>query len=417
MLFLNTALSTRTACRYTFAFGRGSFIGFLSIASVIGIAFGVMVLITVLSVMNGFQTEVRTRLLSLTPHLTLYGSTPTWGPYREVQTWMESYATVANVVPFLEMQGMVKRGSQINGVMVRGIDPQINDTVFPLSQYMKVGALSDLNTRTFGVILGKTLALQLGVQVGDKITLLLPEVTVNLAGIMPRLKQLTVVGLFEVGYLYDNNFIFMNLRDVQALLGVPGQVTGLTARLFDPLAAPSVVYQMYPGLPEGHALSDWTSQNRNYFEAVRMEKTMMFFILLLIIGIAAFNLVSTLVMVVTEKRADIGIMRTLGAKAGTVMAIFIKQGMLLGGMGTALGVVLGVTLSSHVTAIVHWVERMLNRQLLSSEVYYINFLPSELAWKDVGSVVLSALLLSFFATLYPASRAVKVHPAWALRHG
>jgi lipoprotein-releasing system permease protein len=415
-MFSNSAnLPSLMAWRYVASFGRKSFIGFISVASVVGIALGVMVLITVLSVMNGFRVEVRERMLSLTPHITLKGW-HSWSQWEEQAAFFAAKPEVKGLAPFLDSQGLFRVGAQVTGLMARGILPEKVDQVFPLSQHLLQGSLNELQPGRFGVIIGSGLAHSLGLELGSKVTLMMPELSVSIAGVMPRLRQLTVVGIFEVGYIYDTSMALMHLSDLQTLMRLSGKVTGLQIQLQDPFRALELSHAWQQQLPPGLALVDWTTQNSHYFKAVQMEKTMMFFILLLIVAIAAFNLVSTLVMVVTEKRADIAVLRTLGARTSTIIKVFIYQGLILGILGTFFGVLLGVLMALNVSEAVALIESLFQFKFLSAEVYYISFLPSKLLFKDVWLISLSALALSFIATLYPAWKAANVPPAEALRY-
>ncbi|MBS0289451.1 MAG: lipoprotein-releasing ABC transporter permease subunit [Proteobacteria bacterium] len=402
--------------RYTNFKRRDYFITFISIVSMIGIALGVMVLITVLSVMNGFTKEIRGRILSITPHVMVSG----WG--ESLQNWPNLCAKLARhqhveaAGPYIDGQGMLTRGHEVRGVVVKGIDPKAIDAVFPLRNTLKVGSVDALAEGTFNVILGSYLAKQLGVNVGDTITLVIPEVTISMAGIAPRLKRLTVAGIFEVGYIYDSGFAFMNIHDAAKIFKTQGGVSGIQLRLTDPFAAPRIAKELYDDLHGLYNVVDWTLLNSAYFSAVKMEKTMMFFTLIMILAIAVFNLISTLVMVVTDKRADIGVLRALGASARKIMAIFICQGAIIGFIGTILGVIAGVILALNVSDLVAAIERTFRVKFLSADVYFISFLPSDLQAHDVILIGGCAMILSLLATIHPAWRAANVLPAEALRH-
>lgn len=402
--------------RYTNFKRRDHFITFISIVSMIGIALGVMVLITVLSVMNGFTKEIRSRILSITPHVMVSG----WGePLRDwgkLSEQLLQHKDVEAVGPYVDGQGMITRGKEVRGVAVKGVDPAAIDAVFPLRSTLKVGKVDDLKPDSFGVILGAYLAKTLGVNVGDTITLVIPDVTVSMAGIAPRLKRLTVVGIFEVGYIYDSGFAFMNIQDAAKLFKTQGGITGLQLRLDDPFAAPRIAKDLYEQTHGFYNVVDWTLLNGAYFSAVKMEKTMMFFTLIMILAIAVFNLISTLVMVVTDKRADIGVLRALGASTRKIMSIFICQGAIIGLIGTILGVIAGVALSLNVTKLVAAIENAFRVKFLSADVYFISFLPSDLQTSDVVLIAICAMVLSLLATIHPAWRAANVQPAEALRH-
>lgn len=402
--------------RYTNFKRRDHFITFISIISMLGIALGVMVLITVLSVMNGFTKEIRQRILSITPHMMVSEWSEPLQQWPTLAKQLLTHPEVKAVGPYIDGQGMLTRGREVRGVMVKGVDPANIDAVFPLKDSLQQGKVEDLQANRFGVILGSYLAKQLGVTVGDTVTLIIPEATVSLAGVAPRLKRLNVVGIFEVGYLYDNGFAFMNLQDAGKIFKTQGGVTGVQLKLDDPFTAPRIARELYEQLQGSYNVVDWTLLNSAYFSAVKMEKTMMFFTLVMILAIAVFNLVSTLVMIVTDKRADIGVLRALGASARKVMAIFVCQGAIIGLIGTILGVVAGILVSLNVTSLVNAIERTFSVKFLSGDVYFISFLPSDLQYGDVVLIAACAMILSLLATLHPAWRAANVQPAEALRH-
>lgn len=402
--------------RYTNFKRRDHFITFISVVSMIGIALGVMVLITVLSVMNGFTKEIRGRILSITPHVMVSG----WG--ENLQNWQSlsdkliKHKDVEAAGPYVDGQGMLTRGREVRGIAVKGVDPGAIDAVFPLRSTLKAGSVDELAPGSFNVIIGSYLAKLLGVNVGDSVTLVIPEVNVSMAGVAPRLKRLNIVGIFEVGYIYDSGFVFMNIEDAAKIFKTQGGVSGIQLRLNDPFAAPRISKEIYDELHGLYNVVDWTLLNSAYFSAVKMEKTMMFFTLIMILAIAVFNLISTLVMVVTDKRADIGVLRALGASARKVMAIFICQGAIIGFIGTVLGVIAGVALALNVSDLVDAIERAFRVKFLSSDVYFISYLPSHLQINDVVLIALSAMVLSLLATIHPAWRAANVQPAEALRH-
>ncbi len=402
--------------RYTNFKRRDHFITFISVVSMLGIALGVMVLITVLSVMNGFTKEIRGRILSITPHVMVSG----WGD--NLQDWqgmadkLAKHKDVEAAGPYVDGQGMLTRGREVRGIAVKGVDPSAIDAVFPLRSTLKSGSVDDLKEGSFNVIIGSYLAKLLGVNVGDTVTLVIPEVTVSMAGVAPRLKRLNIVGIFEVGYIYDSGFVFMNIQDAAKIFKTQGGVSGIQLRLNDPFAAPRISREIYDELHGLYNVVDWTLLNSAYFSAVKMEKTMMFFTLIMILAIAVFNLISTLVMVVTDKRADIGVLRALGASARKIMAIFICQGAIIGFIGTIIGVIAGVALALNVSDLVDMVERAFRVKFLSSDVYFISYLPSSLQMNDVVLIAISAMILSLLATIHPAWRAANVQPAEALRH-
>lgn len=411
-------LATKIALRYVRAKQRTHFISFMSAIAFIGIALGVMVLITVLSVMNGFDQQIRSRILVMVPQITVTG----WGG--ELSHWQSlsqkleknpKFSIVATA-PLIQSQAMLSANGNNGYAMINGIDPSKTAQVSPLGKHMLSGSLKDLKPGHFNIILGKSLAESLGVTVGDKITLITPKTSLTPAGIMPRLKQFTVSGLFSIGYQFDNGYAFINLKDAQVLYQMKSAITGLQLKLTDLYLAPHVSQLISDDLNGPYTAYDWTYSNSNFFKALKMEKTMMFFILMLIIAVAVFNMLSSLVMMVTDKQSDIAILRTVGASKWLIMRIFMIQGTLIGLIGTLLGVILGVLLSWNVTPIVNAIQSLFHVQFLSASVYFIDFVPSEIIWSDVLHVTLIALVLSFLATLYPAYRAACVQPAEALRY-
>lgn len=402
--------------RYANLKQRDHFITFISVVSIIGIALGVMVLITVLSVMNGFTKEIRTRILSVTPHILVTQGYADMHNWQNALSYFSQNRAVEAAGPYVEGQGMLTRGKEVRGVLIKGIDPNNVRAVFPLHETLTAGSVDSLKPGEFGAVIGSYLAKILGVDVGDSITLVIPEVTVSLAGVTPRLKRLKVVGIFEVGYVYDNTHIFMNINDSAKLLKTGDGVTGIQLRLHDPFQAPKLAHQLREETQQRYSVLDWTVLNSAYFSAVKMEKTMMFFTLIMILAIAVFNLISTLVMVVTDKRSDIAVFRVLGASKRKIMAIFISQGAIIGLVGTLLGVIFGILLALNVTDIVAFIENLFKVKFLSEEVYFISFLPSDLLWSDVVLISSCAMILSLLATIHPAWRAAKVQPAEALRH-
>ncbi|MDC7698494.1 lipoprotein-releasing ABC transporter permease subunit [Vogesella indigofera] len=403
--------------RYLRARRRNGFISFISLMSVLGIALGVAALIVVLSVMNGFQQEIRGRMLSVVSHVEV-------GSYDgRVAGWPTLAATLARqphvlaAAPYVNAQGLLSSGGSVRGAMVRGIVPQQEDKVIDLGQQMQRGKLTDLQPGKFGILLGYELARALGVEVGDKVTLITPQGNVTPAGMMPRLKQFTVTGVFKIGmFEYDSSLAMIHLRDAQVLFRMGQDVSGVRLKLDDPLQAPQVKAALNGQLAANQVASDWTDMNSNYFRAVQIEKRMMFIILTLIVAVAAFNLVSTLVMVVTDKQADIAILRTLGASPASIMQIFMIQGSVAGVLGTLSGVAGGLLLAFNLDVILPAIESVLGMRLLSSEVYLIDYLPSEVQLSDVVTIAVISLVLSLLATLYPSWRAARTRPAEALRY-
>lgn len=403
--------------RYLRAKRRNGFISFISLVSVIGIALGVAALIVVLSVMNGFQKEIRGRILGAAAHIEvsdIQGRVTGWGP---LQQRLLHEPRVIAAAPFVSAQGLLSVGGTVRGAMVRGVDPRYENRVVEIGRHMVQGRMEALVPGGFGILIGDQLAQQLGVGVGDKVTLITPEGNITPAGMMPRLKQFTVVGIFKMNmYELDASFAMIDLRDAQVLFRLGDDVSGIRLKLDDVMAAPEVKARLQSELNGNAMVSDWTDMNSNYFRAVQIEKRMMTIILTLIVAVAAFNLVSTLVMVVTDKQSDIAILRTLGAAPGSVMSIFVIQGAVAGVLGTASGVLFGVLGAWNLDAIVGVIEHMTGTKLLSPQVYMIDYLPTDVQWSDVGMITVISLLLSLFATLYPSWRAARTQPAEALRY-
>lgn len=403
--------------RYTRAKRRNHFISFIALISMLGIVLGVMALITVLSVMNGFEKELRNRILGVVAHATVSesgGVLRNWAVLRKV---LAARPHVLGAAPYIDGEGMLSGAQGVSGTLIRGVMPDDEPQVSDIGAKMIAGRLDDLRPGEFGIVLGKELATRLGVWVGDKVTLVTPQTTVTPAGILPRLKRFTVVGVFAVGmYEYDNGLAVIALPDAAKLFRMDDGVSGVRLRLDDLLRAPAIARQLAADLPPGYEVRNWTQDHVNFFRAVQMEKTVMFVILLLIVAVAAFNIVSTLVMMVRDKEADIAVLRTLGATPGSIMAIFIVQGSLIGIVGTVLGGVCGVLLALNVETIVPFIEHLFHVEFLSADVYYINELPSDLEWPDVIKVCGVSTVLSLVATLYPAWRASRTQPAEALRY-
>ncbi|MCF8186373.1 MAG: lipoprotein-releasing ABC transporter permease subunit [Sulfuritalea sp.] len=409
--------------RYTRAKRKNHFISFISLTSMIGIALGVAALIVVLSVMNGFQKELRTRILGVASHLEITGSNNQLSDWQQVATYSAKQPHVLASAPYIMAQGMLSYDQGVQGAIIRGVLPVAEDKVADLGRNMKVGQLADLKAGEFGIIVGADLAYNLGAQVGDKVVVMAPQGQFTPAGVVPRLKQFTVVGLFQVGmYEYDAGLALIHMEDAAKLYRMGDSVSGVRLKLDDLFGAPDIAATMAAQLNENassqgqYYVSDWTRQQANFFKAVQMEKRVMFIILTLIVAVAAFNIVSTLVMAVTDKRADIAIMRTLGASPASIMSIFIIQGALIGVIGTALGAVFGIVVALNISTIIPFIEGLFHVQFLSKEVYAISDLPSDLIWSDVIVIVMMSFLLSLIATLYPSWRASKINPAEALRY-
>ena len=403
--------------RYTRAKRRNHFISFISLISMAGIALGVAALIVVLSVMNGFQTELRTRILGVASHIQISGASGELFNWLEVGRQALQHPEVKAAAPFVQAQAMLSRDEVVRGTLVRGIVPELEDKVADFARFMKAGKLENLQPGAFGIVLGSDLANALGARPGDKVTLIAPQGTVTPAGVVPRLKTFTVVGIFEAGmYEYDSGLALVDLQDAQVLYRMGDGVSGVRLKLDDLFRAPRVGRELLSLIQEDAYISDWTRSHANFFRAVQIEKNMMFIILSLIVAVAAFNIVSTLVMAVTDKQADIAILRTLGASPASIMALFVVQGALIGVIGLGMGVAGGVALALNVDVVVPFIERVLGTQFLAKDVYFISQLPSELQWGDVTGVTAIAFVLALVATLYPSWRASRVNPAEALRY-
>ena len=385
--------------------GNG-FISFISLISMLGLGLGVAALIVVLSVMNGFQKELRTRILGVVSHVQVNGDGGRLASWQQVTEEVKRHPRVRATAPFVQEQGMLTFNGVVRGVMVRGILPAEEETVAEFATHMSSGRLDALASGEFGIVIGGELAL------------LAPQGLVTPAAVLPRMKQFRVVGIFDVGmYEFDSGLALMHLQDAQRLYRLDDAVTGIRLKIDDLFAAPSVSRELMGGYLSGDAwTSDWTRSHANFFRAVEIEKRMMFLILLLIVAVAAFNIVSTLVMAVQDKRADIAILRTLGARPGSIMRIFMVQGTLIGVIGLALGVAGGVALALNIDVVVPAIERAFGIQFLSKDVYYISDLPSDLHWSDVGTIASSSFILTLLATIYPSWRASRTHPADALRY-
>lgn len=403
--------------RYTRAKRRTRFISFITLTSVLGIALGVTALITVLSVMNGFEAELRDRILGMTSHATISEPSGELRDWPMLEPALRQNPHVQGWAPYVEGQAMVNSERRVSGVMVRGILPEYEARVSEITQRIKSGDLAGLEAGAFGIVLGAELADYLGVVPGDKVTVITPQITATPAGILPRLKRFTVVGIFEVGmYEYDRNLALIQLDDATRLFRLESAVSGLRLKLDNLMDARRIAREIGPRLPGRYQIADWTQAHSNFFRAIQTEKRVMFIILLLIVAVAAFNIVSTLVMVVTDKRADIAILRTQGMTPNSVMGVFMVLGTIIGLFGTLLGGVGGVLLALNVETIVPAIERLLGVHFLSADVYYISELPSKLIWSDVWQITGMAFLLSLLATIYPAWQAARVRPAEELRY-
>ena len=401
--------------RYTRAKRRNHFISFISLASMLGIAVGVAALIAVMSVMNGFESDIQQRILGMVAHATIQSVDGGMQDWPTTVQQVEASPHVLGAAPYIEAQALL-RGKRTSGALIRGIVPDQEPKVSDVGSKLLSGRLEDLKPGAYGIILGNELAMQLGVGVGDKVTVYAPEVNVTPVGAVPRFKRFDVVGLFSVGYAeYDEGVGIVHLEDAEKLFQTDGP-TGIRLKLDDMLRAWPIARELAEHLGQFYRIRTWAETHVNYFKAVKMEKLMMFIILSLIIGVAAFNLVSTLIMLVNDKQADIAILRTLGISPNRVMGIFMVQGVIVGSFGIVLGVIGGVLLALNIPAIVGWIEHTFNVEVLPADVYYINAVPSDLHWSDVGWITLIALGFCLVATLYPARRAARTQPAAALRY-
>ena len=403
--------------RYTRAKRRNHFISFISLASMLGTALGVTALITVLSVMNGFGEELRGRILSVAAHVTVTGYGGDLSDWQSVQKKSAVNEGVLGSAPYVLAQGLLTVHGKSSGVMVRGIVPNEENSVSSLGENMKGGNLDDLAAGEYRIILGQELAFSLGVWVGDKVTLMAPQASVTAAGILPRMKRFTVAGVFEAGmYEYDSGLVLIDMADAQTLYRLGDEVTGLRLKLDDIDAAPLFSLDLAKQLGSDYRVRNWTQEHVSFFRALKIEKNVMFVILMLIVAVAAFNLVSTLVMVVTDKQADIAILRTLGMSPGNIMSVFVYQGTIIGFIGTLLGLLGGISLALNVSTIVGAIESFFQVQFMPPDLYYISGFPSRLDWNDVTVIGILSFVMSVLATIYPAWRASRTMPAEALRY-
>jgi len=410
-------LSVYIGLRYTRAKRRNHFISFISLTSMFGVALGVAALITVLSVMNGFEKELRERILGMTSHAFITGNGSPLTDWKNLQSQIQHQTHLLDSAPFVEGQAMLSQGNRVRGTLIRGIDPKLEPRVSTIHENIIQGHFNNLKPGGFGIILGHDLARAMGVRTGDKITLITPHVSPTPAGVIPRLKRLNVVGIFEIGmYEYDSALAIMNIEDAAKLFRIPNQVTGLRLKLDDVFQAPRITHNIMKTLSTEYRAVDWTYQHANFFRALKTEKTVMFVILLLIVAVAAFNIVSTLIMMVTDKQSDIAILKTLGMTPRDIMAIFMVQGVLIGIFGTILGIIGGVSLALNIANIIASLEAFLGYQFLPADVYYISNLPSDLHWNDVTTIGLTAFALSLISTIYPSWKAAQTQPAEALRY-
>jgi len=397
---------------------RGNrFVSFISMISMAGIALGVAVLIVVLSVMNGFEDELRNRILSMTAHATVTSFNSQLSEWQGVAARVRTNPEVTAVAPYIDGQAMLIAADSTSGAQVYGVLPEEERAVSRVHEQVISGQFESLQAGRYGIVLGSELAKALGVKVGDRVVMVIPKATVTVAGVNPRLKRFSVVGIFDAGmYEYDRNFAYVHLNDAARLYRMGNDVSGLRLQVRDLFKAAQVARDIAEELGSGPYIEDWTRRHENFFRSIALAKRMLFFILLLVMAVAAFNIVSTLVMVVKDKQADIAILRTLGASPRSVLKIFIAQGTGIGLIGTVAGVALGALLSANLETLVHLLERLLNTKFMDAKVYLMSDLPAVVRWSDVLIISATAFGLCCLSTLYPAWRAARTQPAQALRH-
>lgn len=402
--------------RYTRAKRRNHFISFISLASMLGIAIGVTALITVISVMNGFEQELRARILGMVAHATISGAGENLEDWPRAVELAKADPRVLGAAPYVERESLLQ-AARSQGALLRGVDPAREPEVSEIAELMKEGALTDLEPGAFRVLVGADLALYLGVGVGDSITVMVPEFRSTPVGVAPQTRRFTVAGIFSAGMQeYDRQLAIIHMQDAQRLLRMGEGVTGVRLKLTDMMQGWQVARDLAGQLDHYYRIRDWTADHSNFFRAIKMEKTVMFIILSLIVGVAAFNLVSSLVMLVTDKQADIAILRTLGMSPRSIMGVFVVQGSLIGVVGVLLGLLGGLSLTWNLDHVVNAVESTFGFEVMPADVYYITGLPTDLRADDVGLITAVALVMSMLATLYPAWRASRTEPAAALRY-
>ena len=404
--------------RYTRAKRKTHFVSFIAFISIAGVSLGVFALIVVLSVMNGFGNELRDRTLSMTSHATITGFDGTMSDWAQNAERAKQSSEVVSAAPYIRKEVMLSNGRRVSGALVRGIDPESEKTVSTVASKMVSGDLTDLQDGDYGIIIGRELANMLGVYEGDKLTVITPQASVTAVGVMPRLRRFKVVGVFEVGmHEFDSAMAYMHIADAARLFSFEeGKVNGIRLKLQDLFEARRVTRELNMLFGEEYWVRDWTQQHRNFFRALKTEKTVMFIILLMVIAVAALNIVSTLMMTVRDKEADIAILRALGMTPGSIMTIFVIQGTVIGLFGTLIGAATGVPVALHVFEIVSWLEQLFQTDFLPSDVYYISDITADVRPKEVITYAVSAFAITVLATIYPAWRASRTMPAEALRY-
>jgi lipoprotein-releasing system permease protein len=403
--------------RYLRSGNRRGFLSFITVISVVGLALGVAVLLVVMSVMNGFESELRARILTVTSHATLMGLEGPLPDWRAVQQRATTLPGVTGSAPYIEARAMLAAGTRLAGTQLRGVDPVQEQAIVGIGRSLVQGDLASLRAGGYGIVLGDALAQELGVAVGSTVVVIAPEGTVTPAGLVPRMRRFKVAGLFHSGmYEYDRGLALLHVSDAAKLYRLGDAVTGIRLALADPLQAPALVRQLAVDMGGGYYVSDWTRIHPNFFRSIQMTKSMLFVILSLIVAMAAFNIVATLVMVVKDKSQDIAILRTLGAAPRNIQAVFLVQGMMIGVAGVASGIALGVLLAMNLETLVHGLEALTGTRFLDAKVYFMSDLPAQVRLADIGRVSIVALLLCVVATVYPAWRASRLAPAEVLRH-
>ncbi len=414
---MSKSLELTIGLRYLRAKRRNHFISFISIISMLGIILGVWALITIMSVMNGFHSDLRERILFVVSHVTVQAKSGYLDNWLPVARYTQELEDVTALAPFVLGQGLLTSGKHVKGALIRGIYPDYERTVSELMNHVVAGSTDELEPGSYSIVLGKRLAQSLELEIGDKVNLVAPKGKVTPAGILPRMKRFTVVGLFEIDmYEYDSGIALVNIEDLQKVLGIDNAVSGVRLKLRDIDRARTLRSEVQQVLGSGFRVRDWTQEHANFFRALEIEKRVVFIVMMLIVAVAAFNLVSTLVMIVTDKQSDVAILRTLGMSPGSIMRIFMVQGSTIGIIGVIVGGTIGVITALNMETLVPWIEQLFNTELFPSDVYVISDFPARLEWFDVMVVIGASLIMSFLATIYPALRASRVEPAEALRY-